>query len=183
MLTLKKTKSLTRITHEWDVIAELRDEQICSGKDHSANFVLAPAILNEIPKVNYTLWNPGYSFASIISNAREQINLNSNFKGIREVVDLLEKYRKEEVPLNIVKYKEMQDKLKEVSKRLENYSKIPTGLAVKSLLKDSIEAGSDTTNISRQKEFIKAIGNDIYIDETVKVINKIIGEAALVQRK
>lgn len=138
---------------------------------------------DEIPKVNYTLWNPGYSFASIISNAREQINLNSNFKGIREVVDLLEKYRKEEVPLNIVKYKEMQDKLKEVSKRLENYSKIPTGLAVKSLSKDSIEAGSDTTNISRQKEFIKAIGNDIYIDETVKVINKIIGEAALVQRK
>jgi SAM-dependent methyltransferase len=52
MITLKKTKSLTRIAHEWDVIAELRDEQICSGKDHSANFVLAPAILNEMPKVN-----------------------------------------------------------------------------------------------------------------------------------
>lgn len=51
MITLKKTKSLKRITGEWDAIASLRDDQVCSGKDHSANFVLAPAILNELPKV------------------------------------------------------------------------------------------------------------------------------------
>jgi 2-polyprenyl-3-methyl-5-hydroxy-6-metoxy-1,4-benzoquinol methylase len=51
MITLKRTKSLTTIAHEWDAIASLRDEQVCSGKDHSANFVLAPAILKELPKV------------------------------------------------------------------------------------------------------------------------------------
>lgn len=51
MITLRKTKSLTRIVREWDAIAALRDEQVCSGKDHSANFVLAPAILNQLPNV------------------------------------------------------------------------------------------------------------------------------------
>lgn len=51
MITLRKTKKLERIAHEWDTIAALRDEQVCSGKDHSANFVLAPAILNDLPKV------------------------------------------------------------------------------------------------------------------------------------
>lgn len=51
MITLRKSKSLKRIAREWDTIAALRDEQVCSGKDHSANFVLAPAILDELPKV------------------------------------------------------------------------------------------------------------------------------------
>lgn len=51
MITLRKTKSLTHIAREWDEIAALRDEQVCTGKDHSANYVLAPAILNELPKV------------------------------------------------------------------------------------------------------------------------------------
>ncbi|GAB2879164.1 hypothetical protein GCM10027277_55520 [Pseudoduganella ginsengisoli] len=51
MITLKKSKSLARITREWDAIAALRDEQVCSGKDHSANFVLAPAILSELHRV------------------------------------------------------------------------------------------------------------------------------------
>ena len=51
MITLRKTKCLKSIAREWDTIAELRDRQVCSGKDHSANFVLAPAILGELPKV------------------------------------------------------------------------------------------------------------------------------------
>lgn len=55
MFSLSRTKSLSRITREWDAIAVLREQQITSGKDHSANFVLAPAILEELPKVDYLL--------------------------------------------------------------------------------------------------------------------------------
>ncbi len=50
MITIKKTKSLKAISREWDLIASLREKQINSGIDHSANFVLSPAILNEMPK-------------------------------------------------------------------------------------------------------------------------------------
>lgn len=49
MISLRKTKSLSTVAREWDAIAALRDDQVCSGKDHSANFVLAPAILKQIP--------------------------------------------------------------------------------------------------------------------------------------
>lgn len=52
MITLRRSKSLSRIAREWDAIAALRDEQVCSGKDHSANFVLAPAILDGLPTVS-----------------------------------------------------------------------------------------------------------------------------------
>lgn len=49
MISLRRSKSLSRISREWDAIATLRDDQISSGKDHSANFVLAPAILQRLP--------------------------------------------------------------------------------------------------------------------------------------
>lgn len=51
MINLRKTKSLSRIVREWDSIAAVRDEQVRTGKDHSANFVLAPAILNTLSRV------------------------------------------------------------------------------------------------------------------------------------
>jgi SAM-dependent methyltransferase len=52
MINLKRSKSLSRVAREWDAIAALRDDQISSGKDHSANFVLAPAILNKLPSAS-----------------------------------------------------------------------------------------------------------------------------------
>lgn len=52
MISLRKTKSISRIAREWNAIAALRDDQVCSGKDHSANFVLAPAILGQLPKAS-----------------------------------------------------------------------------------------------------------------------------------
>jgi 2-polyprenyl-3-methyl-5-hydroxy-6-metoxy-1,4-benzoquinol methylase len=52
MINLRRSKSLSRIAREWDAIATLRDDQISSGKDHSANFVLAPAILQMLPSAS-----------------------------------------------------------------------------------------------------------------------------------
>ena len=138
---------------------------------------------DEIPKANYTLWNPGYSFAPVVAKVNTEINQNANFKGIRAAIVLLDKYRNEEVPLNIVKYRQMQKEIKDASKSLEKFSKAPSDLSVKSIAKDSLSLAGDTAKITKQTQFLKAIGNDIYIDETVKAVDKIIGEAALVQNK
>ena len=137
---------------------------------------------DEIQKANYSLWNPGYSYAPVVSKINQQINNDSTFKNIREIVNLLDKFRNEEVPLNITKYREMQTKIKDASKRLENYSKLSANMTVKSLGVDYSEISGDTIKINKQNQFLKAIGGDIYIDETVKAINQIIGEAILVQR-
>lgn len=50
MTSIIESKDLSKIINEWDEIASIREEQISSGKDHSANEVLAPAILKLIPK-------------------------------------------------------------------------------------------------------------------------------------
>jgi len=51
MITIRKSKNPASLAREWDLIAALRDKQIVSGKDHSANSVLAPAILENLKPV------------------------------------------------------------------------------------------------------------------------------------
>ncbi|HET7115955.1 MAG TPA: carboxy terminal-processing peptidase [Hanamia sp.] len=138
---------------------------------------------DEVPKANYTLWNPGYSYAPVIASFNSQVNKNVDFEGIRNEVNLLDKYRNEESPLNIVKYKKMQKEIKEASKKLDDFSKLQTDLDVKTLPVDSLAMVGDSSKIALDKQFIKSISSDIYISETVKVMEKVIGEEQLAERK
>ncbi len=138
---------------------------------------------DEIPKANYTVWNPGYSYAPVIASVNADITNNKDFKGIRNQVSLLDKYRNGETPLDIVKYKEMQKSINNAAKELDKYSLSPTTLQVHSLPVDSSAMDSDSMKVARQVQFIKSIGKDIYIDETVKVLEKVIGVEQLAERK
>jgi carboxyl-terminal processing protease len=94
---------------------------------------------------------------------------------------LLDKYQNEETPLNIVKYKQMQKEIKEAAKKLDNFLKSPVDLHTQTLPQDSVEIATDTAKISKQNTFLKNIGSDIYVNETVKVLEKVIGEAQIAQ--
>lgn len=138
---------------------------------------------DEIPKATYTLWNPGYSYGPVIASVNASIKDNKDFEGIRNETSLLDKYRNEETPLNIDKYKEMQKEITNAAKQLDKYSRSPVTLQTHTLPTDSIAIASDTMKVARQAQFIKLIGKDIYIDETVKVLEKVIGEEQLAGRK
>jgi 2-polyprenyl-3-methyl-5-hydroxy-6-metoxy-1,4-benzoquinol methylase len=74
MIISRKTKSLKLIAREWDAIAAVREEQVTSGRDHSANFVLAPAILNELSKVR-TLVDIGCGTGWLTERAAEHADI------------------------------------------------------------------------------------------------------------
>ncbi|MEP7079248.1 MAG: carboxy terminal-processing peptidase [Ginsengibacter sp.] len=136
-----------------------------------------------IQKAKYTLWNPGYSYSPIVNSGNISVNNNPNFKGIKDVVDKLDQYRDRPMPLNIVKYKELQANIKALSKKLDEYSKITSSLPVVSIPMDISALGKDSIKIGNQKQFLKSIGSDIYVDETVKIVDLLIGEAMLAQNK
>jgi carboxyl-terminal processing protease len=138
---------------------------------------------DEIPKANYTLWNPGYSYTPVIQTINADVDNNVDFKGIREQVALLDNYRNSETPLNIVKYKQMQNDIQEAAKKLDNYSKLPVDLKTETLTPDSLAIAGDTAKVSKQNIFLKTIGSDIYVNETVKALEKVIGEEQIAQRK
>ena len=136
-----------------------------------------------IPKAKYSLWNPGYNYTPIVNAARISVNDNANFEGIKNIVNKLDQYRDQPLPLNIEKYKEQQTNIKTLSKKLDDYSRLANPLTVISIPSDMAALGSDTLKIADQKRFLKAIGSDIYVDETVKVIDQIVGEAMVAQNK
>ncbi len=138
---------------------------------------------DEIPKASYTLWDPGYGYGPVIASVNASIKTNKDFQGIGKEVALLEKYRNEETPLNIEKYKEMQKEVDQAAKELDKYSISPVALETTTLPADSLSMGSDTTKIARQAQFVKLVGKDIYVDEAVKVLQKVIGEEQVAQRK
>lgn len=138
---------------------------------------------DEIPKVSYTLWNPGYSYHPVVEDANKEIAADQKFADIRQQVALLDTYSKEEVPLNIDKYKDMQKKIGEAAARLDSLSKVPKKLDVLVLSDGPQEISKDTSSVSRDNFFLKAVKTDIYINETVKVLEKVIGEAQVAQRK
>ena len=136
---------------------------------------------DQIPKANYTTWNPGYSYASAVESINAAISKNVDFKGIKEQVSILDKYRDEETPLNIVKYKQMQKNIEAAAIKLDEYSKSPVNLDPKTLIPDSLATVGDTSKITMQKQFLKSIGSDLYIDETVKALEKVIGEKQIAE--
>lgn len=136
---------------------------------------------DEIPKANYTTWNPGYSYNSIVAEANNSVSKSPVFKGIREDVDLLDKYNDQETPLNIQKYRAQIEQIKSLSKKLESLTKLNNEFPVHNILSDSLALGNDSDKIAKNKQFLKRIGDDIYIHQTVKVVDKMIGEEQLAE--
>ena len=136
---------------------------------------------DEIPKANYTVWNPGYSYSSIVTEANTDLSQSPVFKGIREDVDSLDKYNDRETPLNIQQYRAQIEQIKSLSKKLESLTKLDSEFPVHSIDSDSLGLGNDSDKIAKNKQFLKRIGDDIYINQTVKVVDKMIGEEQLAQ--
>lgn len=138
---------------------------------------------DEIPQARYTKWNSNKNFNPIIETANQNVKADSNFNGIREIVNQLEKFKNEPVPLNIVQYKEMQKQIKGISKKMDEYYKLHNSLNVSPMKEDSMAMGEDSLKINAQKAFIKSVSSDIYIDKAVKVMNRMIVQSSVAQRE
>jgi carboxyl-terminal processing protease len=138
---------------------------------------------DEIPKANYTLWDPGYSYSPVVASYNEQVSKSADFEGIKKEVSLLDKYRQEETPLNITAYKKMQKEIIEATNKLDAFSKLQNKLNVQILPSDSLAMIGDSSKITLATQFKNATSNDIYVAETVKVLEKVIGEEQLAERR
>jgi carboxyl-terminal processing protease len=131
---------------------------------------------DEINKADYKTWTSTASDDLIISSANNDVNKSATFGKIKENVLWLEKYNDKEYSLNIAKYKEDQKKLKDVYKQIEDSYKLPTPLNIQNVAADTMAINAAQDKIDKNKQWIKIRSTDIYIDETVKVLNKMIAQ-------
>ena len=136
-----------------------------------------------ISRAKYAVWEPGFSFRNIVAQVSDQVKSNPKFEGIQQIAIEMEKLNNEEVPLQIDEDKKMMVKTRLMAKDLEKYTKPAKPLDVTSLASDLNQIKSDSDQQKTQQLFIKGISNDIYISETVDVVNQLIGEESIVRRQ
>ncbi len=137
---------------------------------------------DEIEKVDYKPWASNNNISSVIAAENAQVNANPNFSKIRTNVDWLSSNIDKEFNLNLKEYQFDLAQQKSVYKEIENATKLTKKLEVKSLAADTIEITKAKDKGERTKQLVKRVGDDIYINEAVNVINKMIANDILVKK-
>ncbi|WP_301922800.1 carboxy terminal-processing peptidase [Ferruginibacter sp.] len=131
---------------------------------------------DEIGKAEYHPWVSTYSTNAVINAANQQVNTSPTFKNMKQQVEWIDKKNDKEVSLNLVKYKADLQQMKVAYKQLDSLYKLPKELNVLNSPSDTVGFGADKDKRERNKQFLNRIKGDVYIDETVKVMNNMINQ-------
>jgi carboxyl-terminal processing protease len=114
----------------------------------------------------------------VVNYSDQQLAKNTTFKKIKESIVWLEQYSGKAYSLNLDKYKEEQKQVKAKVKELDELYKLNKVMSVKNIAADMTAINSAKEKIEKNTAWLKRVGGDIYIDETVKVMNSMITQSA-----
>lgn len=129
---------------------------------------------DEIAKADYQPWVSTISNETVVSNVYDQINKGSVFSKIKTNINWLSTNSDKDYSLNINKYKDEQKQLKNVYGQLDTLFKLAKVLNVKNVDTDTVTIVASKEKVERNKQWLKRVSGDIYIDETIKVMNSMI---------
>lgn len=132
-----------------------------------------PMTWDEIAPAQYKAFKPSYSLDKLKSNSEERVKNNPGFTILSDAAKRLKKQKDNTlVSLNYDKYVAEQKQYKEEAKKLEELDKEIPGIDVEPLKVDVTASASDTSKASKTKEWFKSIKKDIYLNETIAIMNE-----------
>lgn len=140
---------------------------------------------DEIQKADYTTWKYAYDLNVIKGMSNERMRNNSAFNLIRADAEWLSKENDKVFPLNLQKYREEQKQIKATIKQIETLSKLSgnSELNVTELPQDAHKYDNDKDKATRFQAWLKDKKTDIYLGETVNVLDDMISQKNLVYNK
>jgi carboxyl-terminal processing protease len=129
---------------------------------------------DEIQKAFYTPWNDPFNIPAVRQQSVQRVKSNPSFNAIQESLALLEKENDREYSLNITKYRQQQTKIRESMKKIEELNKSQQALEVSLLPQDEKRLSVDNDKLERRQQWSKNLSKDIYLGETVNIINDMI---------
>jgi carboxyl-terminal processing protease len=135
-----------------------------------------PAALqwDEIPRATYEPVRTDNYFDKVIANTNSEVKESAIFSSIKSSVNWLDQYNDREYSLNINKYKSEQKQLKETFNLLDSLVKLKAPLTLMNLNADTAKVNSTEDKREKNKQWLKARSNDVYIDESIKVMDRLI---------
>jgi len=137
---------------------------------------------DEIKKADYSSVKSYYSLPAIKTASLSRIDTNKSFKTIKENTAWLSNFNDKEYSLNLVKYRAEQKMIKDNYKKVEELSKSNPVLELTMLPSDEKKLSADNDKLERRKQWIKNLGKDIYLNESVNVMNDMIRQESLVKK-
>ncbi len=127
---------------------------------------------DEIPAASYKPTNSVGNISQLLQLSKSRIQANPTFKQIQEN-SLYYKKKKEDnrVSLNEIKYRKDQEETNATAKKLEDLTKNAVLLDMTNPPADMEKINSDSTSIAKNKDWLKNISKDIYISETINILN------------
>jgi carboxyl-terminal processing protease len=135
---------------------------------------------DEIQKADYRNWRYSLDLKPIEAASKARIAASKAFNVIKENGEWLSKENDKTYTLNLKKYIQEQKEIKEKVKQIDSLNKTPTELSVEALPDDLKKLSYDEGKSERFKQWIKNLRTDIYLDESVKVIDDMIVQDNLV---
>ncbi|MGQ0829116.1 MAG: carboxy terminal-processing peptidase [Bacteroidota bacterium] len=132
-----------------------------------------PMTWDEIAPAVYTPLKPSYSIDKIKAGSDTRVKNNPGFTILSDAAKRLKKQRDNTIiSLNFDKYVAEQKQYKAEAKKLEELDKEIPGIEIAPLKADAINNVSDTSKAAKTKEWHKAIKKDIYLNETIAIMNE-----------
>ncbi len=129
---------------------------------------------DEIPPVSYKPTNSIPNLPQVVAMSQSRIDANPTFQLISENAKIIRKKRDDnKVSLNELQYKKEQEEINATSKKLEELQKSSVKLDMTNPAADLARINIDSASIAKNTDWLKALGKDIYIAETVNIIQDI----------
>ncbi|MCW3070384.1 MAG: carboxyl-terminal protease [Bacteroidetes bacterium] len=132
-----------------------------------------PMAWDEIAPAKYNTWKPTYSVDKLKSNSESRVKSSAGFGILNDAAKRLKKQKDNTiVSLNFDKYVAEQKKNKEEAKKMDELDKEILAMDIMTLKADETAATADSVTVAKKKDFYKALKKDIYLNETVSIINE-----------
>ncbi len=142
-----------------------------------------PLKWDEIKSVDISNWQPSYVESTVENNSKKRIEGTEAFKLIQEQAnEMKDQSDNTVVSLNIDKYRERQQKLKDEKKKYDELEAKFPDINISNLSVDLDHINSDSTYMARNKELLKDLKKDIYISEAGNVMTDMLKDAGTTQK-
>ncbi len=128
---------------------------------------------DEIAKVSYKPWTSPISNTVVVNSINEGLKNNTTFNNIKADVEWLHN-ESHTISLNIDAYREKLKQLEAKSNELDRLTTLNQVMKVNNPAVDTSVINASMEKEEKNKQWLNLISSDIYIDESVKVINLMI---------
>jgi carboxyl-terminal processing protease len=137
---------------------------------------------DEMPKADYTTWKYAYDVNNIRTSSTERTNTNAAFSTILKNAAWLDKQNDKMFPLNLKAYQEQQKMVRAMVKQIDSVSKLTVPMAISTMPQDTVKYSEDKDKGERYKQWVESRKTDIYLKETINVMDDMISLKGVVYK-